>query len=118
MDEYTKNNHIRHTKEALEDIIEGLKNFNLTLIDVGIEPLIVSGLEIANHDNHIFDCICPSTHMAPVFPSWDYNDAWNCAQLVWDLFNNHVYERNGDVWQDAVETLRVKLCELIDKEKK
>ena len=47
-----KYNHIRHTKEALEDVFTGLKNANLTELSLAIDDLVAFGLPLADNNNH------------------------------------------------------------------
>ena len=113
-DDRIKYNHIRHTQEALEDIFEGLEKQDKTLLDIGVGDLVVFGLELADYDKHDFECLYPSTNLIPDLPNMDYTNAWMSAQLVQELLNHQYYDKNGDVWHDAVEKLMVQIYELLD----
>ena len=75
-DDRIKYNHIRHTQEALDDIFEGLKKQDKTLLDIGVGDLVVFGLELADCDKHEFECIEDKhDYPTPNFPNEDYREA-------------------------------------------
>ena len=108
-----KENHIRHTQEALDDIFEGLKKQDIPTLSFALDQLIAFGLGFENYDKHEFECIYPSTHLVPDLPNLAYTEAWMSASLVQELLNHQYYDKNGDVWDDAVQKLIGQLLELL-----
>ena len=107
-----KENHIRHTQEAIEDILDGLKNFDLLELEIAIEQLVVFGLPLGDNDNHQSECVMVD-YQVPAFPSADYIEAWKRTKVLEAYLNHQMYDKYGDLWHDMVEELLISLYRLL-----
>lgn len=112
-----KENHIRHTQEALDDIFEGLKNQDKTLLSIAIDSLVTDASYIGDNDNHQDECIMVDYEVPKEFTNELYIEAWKRAKVVEAYLNHEMYDKYGHLWHDMVEELMMSLLKLLPDKK-